>query len=157
MNQDIEHLNLLSIFHYIMGGFSLLGGFITLVKLGIMFLLGSVFYDAARDTVTKGAANKSSTPDQDLQMIGSIMTVYGVIFAVICLLLIIIGICQIVAGAKLKKCTSISFCRIVAGINCIFVPLGTILGVFTFVVLGRPSVIAMFEGRSYNPPPAQYQ
>jgi len=40
------------------------------------------------------------------------------------------------------------FCLIVAGIICIFMPLGTILGVFTIIVLVRPSVKAMFEGQA---------
>lgn len=41
-----------------------------------------------------------------------------------------------------------TFCMVVAGISCIHVPLGTALGVFTFIVLSRPSVARLFEEQS---------
>jgi len=34
---------------------------------------------------------------------------------------------------------------VMAAIECIFMPFGTVLGVFTIVVLARPSVKEMFE------------
>jgi len=34
---------------------------------------------------------------------------------------------------------------IVAGLNCLHIPLGTLLGVFTLVVLSRGSVATMYE------------
>ena len=34
---------------------------------------------------------------------------------------------------------------VIAGISCLFVPYGTILGVFTFIVLQRSSVEKLFE------------
>ena len=34
---------------------------------------------------------------------------------------------------------------IIAGINCLGIPLGTTLGVFTFIVLLRPSVQHVFD------------
>jgi len=37
---------------------------------------------------------------------------------------------------------------IVAGLGCLAVPYGTLLGVFTFVVLGRPSVVRLFDGEA---------
>lgn len=48
------------------------------------------------------------------------------------------------AGRAIKARQSHLFCLIVAGINCLNMPLGTILGAFTFVVLLRPTVKAMF-------------
>ena len=44
----------------------------------------------------------------------------------------------------------------VAGLNCLHMPLGTLLGVFTFIVLARPSVQALFEQRSGAAPDAQW-
>jgi hypothetical protein len=35
-----------------------------------------------------------------------------------------------------------------AGVMCIFMPFGTVLGVFTLIVLLRPSVKPLFEGRA---------
>ena len=37
-----------------------------------------------------------------------------------------------------------TFCVVVAAISCCFTPLGTVLGVFTLIVLFRPSVKALF-------------
>jgi hypothetical protein len=36
------------------------------------------------------------------------------------------------------------FCLVVAGFECFFAPFGTVLGVFTILVLSRPSVKALF-------------
>jgi hypothetical protein len=44
----------------------------------------------------------------------------------------------------LKRRTSRTFCLVVAALTCLEFPYGTTLGVFTFNVLGRPSVIQMF-------------
>jgi hypothetical protein len=43
---------------------------------------------------------------------------------------------------------------IVAGVNCASVPIGTILGVFTFVVMFRPSVESEFRANQVLPAPA---
>jgi hypothetical protein len=39
-----------------------------------------------------------------------------------------------------------TFSFVVACVNCIHVPLGTVLGVFTIVVLSRESVKRLYEG-----------
>jgi len=33
----------------------------------------------------------------------------------------------------------------VAAVECIFMPFGTVLGVFTIIVLNRPSIKALFQ------------
>ena len=52
---------------------------------------------------------------------------------------------MIAAGRKLRGRRSRMFCLVIAGIECAFVPLGTVLGVFTIIVLVKDSVKAMFE------------
>ena len=49
------------------------------------------------------------------------------------------------AGRRLRVLRSRRFVVVAAAINCIAFPFGTILGVFTLVVLNRESVRAMFE------------
>jgi hypothetical protein len=44
------------------------------------------------------------------------------------------------------------FCLVMASITCMFMPFGTVLGVFTLIVLMRPSVKPLFEGQAANPP-----
>jgi len=48
------------------------------------------------------------------------------------------------AGRCLARRRRRMFCMVIAGIMCVFSPFGTILGVFTIVVLVRPSVRALF-------------
>jgi threonine/homoserine/homoserine lactone efflux protein len=45
----------------------------------------------------------------------------------------------------LKRRHSRTFCMVMAGILCLGVPYGTLLGVFTFLVMARPSVKRLFE------------
>jgi hypothetical protein len=46
----------------------------------------------------------------------------------------------------LKRRRGKMLCTISAAISCLFIPYGTLLGVFSFIVLGRKSVVALFEG-----------
>ena len=61
------------------------------------------------------------------------------------------------AGRFLAQRRHRLFCLVIAGINCLFLPYGTILGVFTFVVLMRPSVEAPFAGAPPPLPPARLE
>jgi hypothetical protein len=67
-----------------------------------------------------------------------------IIGAVFIVLGLSIAVCMIVAGGKLKKRKNRVFCMVVAGIECIFMPLGTVLGVFTLIVLNKESIQEIF-------------
>lgn len=75
--------------------------------------------------------------------------IFGGIFIVIGLSIVLIGFTYAAlkwrAANLLKKRQSMLFCQIIAGISCLGIPYGTFLGVFTFMVLSRPSVSAMFK------------
>jgi hypothetical protein len=80
--------------------------------------------------------------DPDAQTAGGIVALIGVIicsfFLAKCLLLVFSGI-----GLLKHKWRTVSY--VGAGLSCMNMPLGTILGVFTFLVLGRPSVRALYD------------
>jgi hypothetical protein len=59
------------------------------------------------------------------------------------------------AGRFLARRKHHLFCLVVAGVECLFFPFGTVLGVFTIIVLMRPSVQQAFEanGPWQQPPP----
>jgi len=132
MNQDNEHLRLRAIFHYVVGGLAALFSFFPLLYTTV----GAVFIFAARHGTAK--------PGEDLPP-----EFLGWIFAVLGSLLFLIGIamaiCILIAGRSLALRKRYSFALVMACIECLFVPFGTILGVFTIVVLSRESLKALFS------------
>jgi hypothetical protein len=64
------------------------------------------------------------------------------------LVLMLSAALSIVAGRNLAAHRGYVFCVVVAALECLWVPLGTILGVFTIVVLQRESVKELFGQRS---------
>jgi len=127
MDQDAEHLRLLSIFHYVVGGLTAFVACIPIIHLaiGLAMLLGAF-------------------PDNDAPP-----AIVGLFFVVIAGCFILAGwslaICLLLAGGYLKSRKHYSFCLVIAGISCMLMPFGTVLGVFTIIVLMRPSVKEMFE------------
>ena len=123
MDRDEEYLKLLSIFHYVVGG---LAGFFACFPL-IHFCLGVAMLVGAID----GAP-----------------TFVGLLLVFMATLVILGGwalaVCLIIAGRKLAKRKNYMFCLVMAAISCVFMPFGTVLGVFTIIVLVRPSVKELF-------------
>jgi hypothetical protein len=132
MNQNAEHLRLLAIFHYVVAGLGALFSFFPLLYTTV----GAIFIFAARHGPTK--------PGEDVPP-----EFLGWIFAVLGSLLFLIGlamaICILIAGRGLAHCKRYSFALVMACIECLFVPFGTILGVFTIIVLSRESVKGLFS------------
>ncbi len=128
-SDDRQHLQLLAIFHYVIGGLSLLGGCFPFVHLGI----GIVFLTGAFD-------NSETEPVPDF---------VGVIFIAAAAILIVAmwtwGAAMIYVGRCLTRRRRRTYCMVIAALQCLMIPVGTVLGVFTLVVLMRPSVQAMFD------------
>ena len=74
---------------------------------------------------------------------------FGWMFVIIGAIAILMGwtlaICIIIAGKKLKARQSRICCMVMAGIECMFTPFGTVLGVFTLIELSKDSTKALFE------------
>jgi hypothetical protein len=56
-----------------------------------------------------------------------------------------LGGCKLYAGWCLAQQKHYMFCLVIGALTCLSVPFGTVLGVFTIVVLMRPSVKELFE------------
>lgn len=54
------------------------------------------------------------------------------------------AVCLFIAARCLSRHTRYVFCLVMAGIECIFMPFGTVLGIFTIIVLLRESVKTLF-------------
>lgn len=127
MNQDIEHLKLLSIFHYVVAGLMALFACIPFIH----FFIGLGMATGAFDD-TPGEAR-----------------MVGVFFMVFAGLFILAGwataTAVFIAGRNLARRTNYTYCLVVAGVECIFMPFGTVLGVFTIIVLNRASTKKLFQ------------
>lgn len=135
-NQDLEHLRLLAIFHYVYGGMHVLFGFFPLIYVAFGLLM--VFAPQML-----GPNNPQMGPPPEF--FGWFVVVIGGIAAAV--MWAIAGL-AIHSGWCLARRRRHTFCLIVAAISCIFMPLGTILGVFTILVLSRPSVKELFEAQT---------
>jgi hypothetical protein len=71
-------------------------------------------------------------------ILGSFLILFGWTFAVLVL----------IAGGCIAHRKHYTFCFVVACVECLSVPFGTCLGVFTILVLNRQSVKDMFNSRS---------
>jgi hypothetical protein len=121
---DVEHLRLLSIFHYIVGGLiGLIGCFpIIYAVFGLLVVFGKV----------------AQTP----AAIGYVLIGFG---SVITFIMWTLGACLIFSGRCIARRRNYTFSIVVAALSCLHMPFGTILGIFTLIVLLRPSVKAMYS------------
>jgi hypothetical protein len=68
-------------------------------------------------------------------VLGMAFVFFGMVYAAVTLL----------AGRFISQERRRVFCLVIAAIHCLHAPLGTALGVCTFIVLLRPSVQARFQ------------
>jgi hypothetical protein len=134
---DEEHLRLLSIFHYVRAGTT---AFIACIPL-IHVIIGIGLIVASHHVDTK--------PNEPP------IVFIGWIFVGIGLLIIILGgtfaVLQYLVGRFISLRQHHTFCLVMAGINCLAIPYGTLAGIMTFIVLGRASVRAQFlPGRVFD-------
>ena len=135
MNQDAERLRLLAIFHYIVAGLAVLFSLFPLLYTTI----GTIFVFAARHPAAAGPKPGEELPPEFLGWIfvgiGSFLFLLGIAMA----------ICILIAGRCLSRRRCYSFALVMACTECLFIPFGTILGVFTIIALSRESVKAVFS------------
>ena len=129
MEENIEYLRLLSIFHYVVGGLAALFACFPIIYIAVGVL--ALYVPGSMD------AEGEALP-----------ALFGWIFIVFGGALILVGwafaVFSIVAGRYLARQAHYLFCMVMAAIECIFIPFGTVLGIFTILVLSKPSVKKMF-------------
>ncbi|NOY94085.1 MAG: hypothetical protein GXP55_23115 [Deltaproteobacteria bacterium] len=130
MEDDKRHIELLAIFHYAVGAITALMSCVPIIHLvlGIMLVSG-----------TLGDNGRGHGPPQ----------AFGWLFIAIASVFILSGwtlsICIVVAGRRLAKFNHWTFCLVVAAFECMLMPFGTVLGVFTIILLTKPSVKKRFD------------
>ena len=82
-------------------------------------------------------------------------TIFGLMFTLIPAVIILGGWILagfiVAAGYFLSKRRHYTFCLVVAGVECVFIPFGTVLGIFAIIVLVRPTVKPLFEAGPPEP------
>ena len=132
LEDDTQHLKLLSLFHYIVGGaiaaFSSL--FLGHVGIGLFALLKPhSFAPGGQEDPAFGWL---------FLIIGSLAVLGGWSLAT----------CVVLAGRFIARRKHYMFCVIVAGVEAVLCnPFGTALGVFSLIVLLRSSVKSLFESK----------
>ncbi len=123
---DLEHLRILSICYYVVSG---IGAFFSCLPI-IHVLLGIIF-------VVRGPSMGSPGAPPPPAFLGWMFIVLGSFFI---LMGWTIAILVFMAARFLKARRHYVYCLIIAGVVCIQIPFGTVQGVFSFIVLLRPSV-----------------
>lgn len=141
MEKDAEHLKILSICYYIAAGITALFACFPLIHLivGIAMLTGSF----------TGTFPDNSKEQMPFAFVGGIFVTFALVIIVVGWA---IAIGTFYAGRSIKQRKNYVFCLIMAGILCTSFPIGTVLGVFTFLVLLRDSVKPLFKGGASSNP-----
>jgi hypothetical protein len=126
LSQDQDHLRMLSIFHYIVGGITALFSLFPVIHLAIGLAI---------------VTGRLEGTDPEAQLFGWIFVVFAGLF-IACGLTLAGYI--VYAGRCLQQRRRHMLCMVVAGLSCMVMPFGTILGIFTLVTLSKPSVKALF-------------
>ena len=140
-NEDVSHLKALKICHYVMGGLGLLG---FLGMIGYSLLIVSVLNNPeimGPDEMTEEML--TGLPENFIPAMGGIYLV-GALFA------LIPAILNFMTASALGKRKSKGLIYTTSALNCLNIPIGTVLGVFTFIVLSRDSVKTLFNQSKIN-------
>ncbi|MDD3441019.1 MAG: hypothetical protein PHU50_06140 [Kiritimatiellae bacterium] len=132
MNETEKQLDLLGLFHFILGGLTALFACLPLIHVGVgtALLLG---------TFDSGEAAP--------RFVGWLFVLMGSLFVLGGWAL---AAAMIAAGRMLRRRKSRTACQVIAALECLLMPLGTLLGVFTLMALSQDRAQELFDA----PPPA---
>jgi hypothetical protein len=138
-DKDKDHVLLLSIFHFILAG------------LGVLYLVFLMVHYAIMHTVFSNPhmwdqmKDKNGNPVQMPFNPTDFFNIFVWFYVFMGAWGIVSIILNLAAGLRLRQWQSRTFVLFVAGFNCINIPLGTVLGVFTIVILTRESMRSRFN------------
>jgi hypothetical protein len=135
MTQPEANIRTLSVFHYIVGALVAMSSILALPLLLLAYPALLVFKQL-NDSKTMPPAG-------------------GLVLLIPCVGLLIIWIYAALiftAGRFLARRKHYLYCLVMAAVECIFMPFGTVLGIFTILVLMRDPVKQLFDPQT--PPPA---
>ncbi|MEO0413569.1 MAG: hypothetical protein AAF226_01300 [Verrucomicrobiota bacterium] len=123
-----EHIRLIRILHRVAGWLYLAGSLVFLFQ---YFMMRSAFQDL--DGVSSGV--NGGTP---FSLMFDLMFIIGFLVA------LALSLLCFVSATKMRDKEGRMFSIVVGCVNCLYVPLGTALGIFTLFVLTKESVITRY-------------
>ena len=136
---DAEHLRLLEIFYYIAGGSK---------AVFALFPLLYVVFGIFVSFMATSSPHRAGEPSPAI--IGLFIAGFGFLFSAI---IGALAAAQIYVGRCIRHRRHRGRCYVIAAIGCINIPWGTAMAVFTFMVLGRDSVKALFNNGEHGNDP----
>jgi hypothetical protein len=129
---DAEHLRLLSIFHFISAGLAFLG----LLFLGVHY---SFMYFVFSNADSWSKPGGGGPPPEEL------ITFMKWTYILLGTWLLASFLGSLLSALFMRARRHRVFTIVVAGFECLYVPLGTLLGVFTIIVLSKESVRQLYD------------
>lgn len=128
-SKDAAHLDLIGIFYYVVAALAALFSLFPLIHVG----MGVAMLSGAFDQPGHGTPPPPAVGWLFIVM-GSAFILCGLAFAAL----------LAVGGRRIRQRRGHTFCIVVAGLSCMFMPFGTVLGVLALVLLVKPEVKALF-------------
>ncbi|MBC7878293.1 MAG: hypothetical protein H7Y59_14075 [Anaerolineales bacterium] len=132
MEEDIRYLNLLAVFHIIVAG---IVGLLSCLPLINLFIGVPMLEDVPYALSQGEFFSQSILAPLMFILLPSGMAVIGWMLAVAIAL----------NGYYLKNRKWLKYCMVISGIETIFMPFGTTLGVFTIILLTKPNIKNLFD------------
>lgn len=131
MNDEVRYLDILAIFHLVVGVIAGLFSCFPLINLSV----GLSMLSEIPKTIARGE-------------LFSPFAMFPILFVALPAIIVIFGwmfaIAVILNAYYLKKRKWLTYCLVVGGIETVFMPFGTVLGVFTIIVLTKPNMKELF-------------
>jgi hypothetical protein len=119
----------------------------------VFFIRAAIHHDRRDFRIRCAAAGPKPGEELPPEFLGWIFAIVGLLLS---LLGIAMAICILLAGRCLSRNKHYTFALVMACIECLFIPFGTILGVFTIIALSRESVRTLFSTGTAQAPCRNY-
>lgn len=130
--KDDEHIKLLSVFHFVIGGLAVFGIAFLILH---YYVMSSVFSNPEMWKAQNGTGSPTA-----------FFAAFKWFYLFMGIILVAASILNIISGVFLRQRRHRMFSLVIAGLDCVQIPFGTALGVLTLIVLQRDSVRQSYVG-----------
>ena len=125
MTEIQNQLKLLVTFHYVVSALAGVFALFPLIHLGLGLMMV-----LSPETLQGGGQPPPAFIGWLFVIVGACCIVVGLVFAA----------CVFFAGRSIQQRKRHMFCLVMAGVQCMFMPFGTVLGIFTLILLTKEEV-----------------